>query len=289
MPERIRVQVGERQVTLSHLDKRLWPGFTKAQVLDYYLRIADVLIPHLRRRPASFLRCPAGADGPRFFTHAVPDGLPEWIKTAEKAGRTHIALDDTATLIVAVNAYCLEAHVPQWNAATGPEAHDRLIFDLDPGDGADIATCARVALLVHRRLRADGLTAVPVTSGGAGLHLYVPLDPPWWAEDAVEYAKNLARALTAKHRELVTHVRGPKARSGGRVLVDWAQNAGRATTSAPYTLRVHDDAPGVSTPLTWLEVEHAEPGALRFRPPEVLARVAEHGDIAIALLHPIPS
>lgn len=288
MPERIRAQVGDRQITLSHLDKRLWPGFTKAEVLDYYLKAAEVLVPHVRRRPASFVRCPAGVDGPRFFTHEVPDGLPGWVTTIEKRRHNHLALDDTATLIAAVNAYCIELHVPQWTAETGPDLHDRIVFDLDPGDGADIGTCARVALLVRDRLRADGLNSVPGTSGGLGMHVYVALDPPWRADDAVGYAKEVAQRLTTTHRELITHVRGPKARSGGRVLVDWAQNHTKSTTASPYTLRLREHGPGVATPLTWREVETGSPKSFAFTPADVIDRIAEHGDLAIGLLDPAP-
>jgi bifunctional non-homologous end joining protein LigD len=287
MPERILTQVGARRLTLSHLDKPLWPGFSKAMVLDYYLRAADVLIPHTRRRPASFLRTPDGPDGPRFFTHSAPAGLPDWIRTVPKAERTHVALDDPETLIAAVNHYCLEIHVPQWTAETGPDLHDRLVFDLDPGDGADLATCCRVALLLRGLLTADRLPALPMTTGGAGLHLYVALSPPWLADDAVAYAKSLAQRLTAEHRGL-THVRGPKARAGGKVLVDWAQNHSRATTATPYTLRVRADAPGVSTPLDWREVEDPDLDRLAFTPADVLNRIRTDGDLALALIDPPP-
>ena len=288
MPERISTQVGGRRLTVSHLDKPLWPHFTKAQVLDYYLRVADVLIPHVRRRPASFLRTPAGAEGPRFFNHEVPDGLPEWITTAPSRRHTHVALDNTETLIAAVNHYCLEIHTPQWSAETGPDLHDRLVFDLDPGEGADITTCARVALLVREELAADRLTGYPMTTGGKGLHIYLALTPPWLSQDAVGYAKNLAQRLATAHRDLVTHIRGEKARANGKVLVDWAQNHTRATTAAPYTLRVRDQAPGVSTPLNWREIEKRDPHRLTFTPAEVLARVTEHGDLAAGLTDPPP-
>jgi bifunctional non-homologous end joining protein LigD len=288
MPERIVTQVGARRLTLSHLDKPLWPGFSKAQVLDYYLRVGPVLLPHVTRRPASFLRCPAGADGPRFFTHSAPDGLPSWIETIRKGERMHLALDNLETLIAAVNYYCLEIHVPQWTAETGPDLHDRIVFDLDPGDGADLATCCRVALLLREELRGDHVAGLPVTSGGKGLHVYVGLNPPWRADDAVEYAKAVAHRLAAAHRGLITHTRGPKARAGGKVLVDWAQNHSRATTAAPYTLRVRDDGPAVATPLTWDEVEAADPPALAFTPADVTGRVEWAGDLAAALADPAP-
>jgi bifunctional non-homologous end joining protein LigD len=286
MPERIRAQVGDRQVTVSHLDKRLWPDFTKAQVLDYYLKIADVLVPHVRRRPASFVRCPAGANGQLFFTHEVPDGLPGWVTTIEKRRHNHLALDDKPTLIAAVNAYCVELHVPQWTAETGPGLHDRIVFDLDPGEGADLTTCARVALLVRRQLRNDGLNCVPGTSGGVGMHLYVALDPPWHADDAVGYAREVAQRLTAAHPELITHVRGASARTGGRVLVDWAQNHTKSTTASPYTMRIRPAGPAVATPLTWREVERGR--KFTFSPAEVIERVAKNGDLAAGLLEPAP-
>jgi bifunctional non-homologous end joining protein LigD len=300
MPERIVTQVGARRLTVSHLDKPLWSTFSKAQVLDYYLRVSEALLPHVARRPASFLRCPAGVDGPRFFTHSAPDGLPKWVVTTQKGERMHVVLDDVETLVAAVNYYCLEIHVPQWTADTGPELHDRLVFDLDPGDGADLATCCRVAMLLRDELRADHVTGLPVTSGGKGLHVYVGLNPPWRVDDAVEYAKSIAQRLTAAHRDLITHTRGPKARTGGRVLVDWAQNHSRATTAAPYTLRVHEgsDAPTVATPLTWDEVEaggseKAGEGAgdasvLAFAPGDVLARVERGGDLVAGLGDPAP-
>jgi bifunctional non-homologous end joining protein LigD len=290
MPERIVTQVGDRKLALSHLDKQLWPGFTKAQILDYYLRIAPHLLPHTRGRAASFLRTPAGPDGPMFFTHSAPEGLPDWITTAPKADRTHVAVDNVETLIAAVNHYCLEIHVPQWTTTTGPDFHDRLVFDLDPGEGADITTCCRVALLLREQLRDDHLVGYPATSGGKGLHVYVGLNPPLTAEDAVAYTKAIAQRLTAEHRGLITHVRGPKARAGGKVLLDWAQNHTRATTATPYTLRVHRGAtlPAVSAPLDWDEVTDPDPQTLDPTPADLLKRVDEHGDLARDLTDPAP-
>ena len=290
MPERIVTQVGDRRITVSHLDKPMWPSFSKAQVLDYYLRVGPALLPHVRRRPASFLRCPSGVDGPRFFTHTAPDGLPKWVATVHKAGREHVALDDLETLIASVNQNCLEIHMPQWNDETGPESHDRIVFDLDPGEGADVATCARIALLLREELQHDHLVGHPGTSGGKGLHVYVGLNPPWASDDAVGYAKELARRLAAAHRGQVTAVRGAKARAGGKVLLDWAQNHSRATTATPYTLRVHEGAtrPSVATPLAWSEVERADPGIFTLTPADVVERLETHGDLAQALADPAP-
>ena len=290
MPERIVTQVGDRKVTVSHLDKPLWPAFSKAQVLDYYLRVAPALLPHVRRRPASFLRCPAGADGQLFFTHTAPDGLPKWVTTVHKGDRDHVALDDLETLIAVANHYCLEIHVPQWNAENGPDLHDRIVFDLDPGTGADVLTCAEIALLLREQLQADHLVGHPGTSGGKGLHVYVGLNPPWRVEDAVAYAKDLARRLAAAHRDRITQVRGPKARAGGKVLLDWAQNHSRATTAAPYTLRVHQGAtrPSVAFPLTWPELEQADPATFDLGPAQVVERFEANGDLTGSLADPAP-
>lgn len=290
MPERIVTQVGDRRITVSHLDKPLWPAFSKAQVLDYYLRVGAALLPHVRRRPASFLRCPSGVDGPRFFTHTAPEGLPKWVATVHKGDRDHVALDDLETLIAVVNHYCLEIHLPQWNAGSGPGLHDRIVFDLDPGEGADVATCARVALLLRAELQADHLVGHPGTSGGKGLHVYVGLNPPWPVDDAVGYARELARRLATAHRGQITAVRGAKARAGGKVLLDWAQNHSRATTATPYTLRVHEGAasPSVATPLDWAEVERADPRIFTLTPAEVLERLEAHGDLMHALVDPAP-
>ena len=290
MPERIVTQVGDRRITVSHLDKPLWPAFSKAQALDYYLRVGPALLPHVRGRPASFLRCPSGADGPRFFTHTAPEGLPNWVATVRKGDRDHVALDDLETLVAVVNHYCLEIHLPQWNAESGPELHDRIVFDLDPGEGADVASCARVALLLREQLRADHLVGYPGTSGGKGLHIYVGLNPPWPVDDAVGYARELARRLATAHRGRITAVRGPKARAGGKVLLDWAQNHSRATTAAPYTLRVHEGAesPSVAAPLDWAEVERADPGIFALTPGAVLERLETRGDILRGLADPAP-
>ncbi len=279
MPERAVTQVGGRRLTVSHLDKPLWPEFSKAQLLDYYLRVSEFLLPHLRDRAASFLRTPDGPTGPRFFTHSAPPGLPKWIRTVPKGHRDHVAVDDVETLIAVANAYCVEIHVPQWSAGAGPDLHDQIVFDLDPGEGADIATCCEVALLLRELLAANDFVSFPATTGGVGLHIYIALDPPWLVDDALTYAKSLAQSLSADHRHLITHIRGPKARAGGKVLVDWAQNHSRATTSVPYTLRAREAAPSVSTPLTWREVERADPAQLDFSPAEVLERIERLGDL----------
>jgi bifunctional non-homologous end joining protein LigD len=267
MPDRVPVQVGEHVVTLSHLDKLLWPRFTKGEALHYYAQVADALLPHTTGRPASFVRFPDGIGGQRFYGKNPPPGLADWVNTAQvpsKEGpKPHVVLDTLGDLMAMGNLYGLEIHVPQWTSAAGPDAHDRLIVDLDPGEGAGITECCQVALLARELLAADGLQAWVKTSG---------------------YAKRLAQRLEAEHPDLVVH-KMAKALRAGKVFVDWSQNATAKTTAAPYTLRATDTpVPGVSTPVTWDEIADPDPHVLAFTPDQVLVRLAEHGDLLAGLL-----
>ncbi|MEY9847395.1 non-homologous end-joining DNA ligase [Streptacidiphilus sp. MAP5-3] len=287
MPGKVPVQVDGRAILLSHLDKVLWPAWSKAEMIDYYARVAGAMVPHLRDRPASFLRGPEGMTGPLFVAKNVPPGSPSWLRVVDVIGkegpRQHLVLDDTPSLIAAANMYCLEIHVPQWTVTGGRDAHDRLVIDLDPGEGATITECCRVALLIREELAADGLACVPVTSGVKGLHLYAPLRPSPEAV-VVAYAKALAERLAAAYPSLVV-ARMTKSLRRGKVFLDWSQNSTSKTTSAPYTLRAtHTDLPGASAPLTWPEVDGCtSPADLAFTPESVAARVASAGDHAAVL------
>jgi bifunctional non-homologous end joining protein LigD len=278
-----------RQLALTHLDKVLWPetGFTKRQALHYYARVAPAMLPHVAGRPASFVRFPEGVDGPRFYTKNPPPGTPEWVHTVRVPGREgpkpHVAVDDLPTLMIMANLGALEIHVPQWRGDT-PDAHDRLVIDLDPGPGMSVLDCARVALLIRGALADDGLTARPKTSGSKGLHLYVPLVPTPAAE-VVDYARSLAVRLTARHPDLIVHSMA-KALRPGRVLVDWSQNATAKTTAAPYTLRA-GPRPTVSAPVSWERIEAARrPPDLTYPPERVLADLDRHGDPLAVLTDP---
>jgi bifunctional non-homologous end joining protein LigD len=295
--------VGGRRIKLSNLDKVLWPepGFTKGEALHYYSQVAGVLLPHLRDRPASFLRFPEGVEGQRFFAKNVPPGAPEWVSTADVETRSatvhHVLVQDLPTLLWAANLAALEFHVPQWrvdassggdtssggDASTegGREAADRIVFDLDPGPPATVVECCEAALLVRDALREDGLDAWPKTSGSKGLHLYVPLTGASSAATSA-YAKALAVRLERSRPELVLH-RMKRGLRPGKVFVDWSQNARSKTTVAPYVLRARAE-PTVSTPLGWDEVEACErPEDLAFRPDAVRERVAEYGDLLAPL------
>jgi bifunctional non-homologous end joining protein LigD len=288
MPERQVTEVEGRRLVLSHLDKVLWPatGWTKGEALYYYAQAAPAMLPHLRRRPATLLRFPSGVGEEGFFAKNPPPGLPDWVRTmvvdSHEGPKERVTVDDLATLMALANGYALELHVPQWSADTGAGAHDRLVIDLDPGPGADITLCCRVALLIREELAADGLTAHPKTSGSKGLHLYAALRPAD-ASAVVGYARALAERLAAAHPGQVVH-RMAKNLRRGKVFVDWSQNSTAKTTAAPYTLRA-TAVPGVSTPLSWAEVESCgSPAELAFTPEQVLARIAEHGDLLAPLL-----
>lgn len=286
-PERQAVEVDGRRIVLTHLDRVVFPasGHTKAQLLHYYAQVAAAMVPHAAGRLASFVRAPEGPQGQTWFAKRPPNGTPEWVRTEEVPDKDdpqpHVVVDSTATLVAMANLGGFEVHVPQWTADGGRDAHDRLVLDLDPGEGADLVVCCRVAERLRQMLHDDGLTAYPVTSGSKGLHLYAPLVPAP-ARSAAGYARTLAARMRDEHPGLVVVSMARNLRAG-KVLIDWSQNASAKTTACPYTVRVRQ-RPGVATPVTWDEVAACRsPADLVFTPEDVLERVAEHGDLMAAL------
>jgi bifunctional non-homologous end joining protein LigD len=289
------VDVDGRQLTLTNLEKVLYPEvhFTKAQVIDYYTRIAPVLLPHLRGRPATFKRYPDGVEGKFFFEKNAPKHAPEWVRTVELAspGSTknretidYVVIDDLPTLVWAANLASLELHVPMWRVGPrgAPKGADTLVFDLDPGPPATIVECCAVAQLLRDALAEDGLVGYPKTSGSKGLQLYVPVKPVD-PERTWSYARELAQRFERDHPDLVVF-KMEKALRPGKVLVDWSQNSPAKTTVAPYSLRARPLATA-STPVSWDEVEACRaPEDLRFTADEVLARVDEYGDLLAPVL-----
>ncbi|MFI9594066.1 non-homologous end-joining DNA ligase [Nonomuraea sp. NPDC052265] len=286
--KKVPVRVDGRELTLSNLDKVLYPeiGFTKAEVIDYYSRVAPVLLPHLAGRPLTVKRYPNGVTGQFFFEKNAPDHTPDWVRkvnlpapgsTKNRESIDFAVVEDLPTLAYYANLAALELHVPQWRvdedgAALPP---DTLVFDLDPGAPATIVECCRVALVLREALKDEGLTARPKTSGNKGMQLYADWD---CREEPSAYARRLAQALEKKHPEEVVSVMAKKARPG-KVFIDWSQNNPAKTTVAPYSLRARE-RPTVSTPLLWEEVEDCEhPDDLVFIAPDVLARVEKHGDL----------
>jgi bifunctional non-homologous end joining protein LigD len=292
MAERVTVEVDGRQLTLSNLDKVLYPatGFTKGEVIDYYTRIAPVLLPHLAERPLTVKRYPNGVDGQFFFEKNAARGTPSWVRTvtlpvpgSTKNRETidYVVVEELAALVWLANLAALELHVPQWRVpprGRKPRT-DLIVFDLDPGPPASIAECCKVALELRELLTADGLTAVAKTSGSKGMQVSAPVsvDDP---ESPSRYAKALAEQLETQHPELVVS-RMSKSLRPSKIFVDWSQNNPAKTTVAPYSLRAREE-PTVSTPVSWDEVASGE--TLRFTAPEVLDRVSEHGDLFAGVL-----
>ena len=293
MSEDVRVDVDGRTLGLRRLDKVLYPttGTTKGEVLDYYARIAPLLLPHLGRRPVTRKRWPDGVAGPSFFEKNLPRGAPSWVRSltlptpGSSSGREEAnfpLVADLPTLVWLVNLAALELHVPQWQVGLrgAVKSPDRLVIDLDPGAPAGLGECAEVALLVRQRLADDGLSAVPVTSGSKGLQLYAPLSGRQDADAVRTYAEGLANQLAREHPTLVV-ARMTKAFRAGKVLLDWSQNHAAKTTISPYSVRGRDQ-PTAAAPRSWDEVVPGELQQLRFN--QVLERAERLGDLAAPLL-----
>ena len=287
-PKRVEVQIDGRTLSLSNLDKPMYPeaGFLKGHVIDYYTRISPVLLPHLRDRPLTLKRYPDGVQGPHFYEKQCPSHAPEWVQTTTvdssraRDGKIRFCLaQDLPTLVWLANLADLELHT---SLATAQD-YSRptvLAFDLDPGPPATIVECAEVALELRAIFAHLEMEAFPKTSGSKGMQVYVPLNTPVDYRQTSGFAKGLAQLLERRRRDLVVSEMS-KALRKGKVFVDWSQNTEFKTTVCVYSLRALAQ-PTVSTPLLWEEVEavteSGDPDDLVFTAPEVLERVAEHGD-----------
>lgn len=285
--QRVTVHVEGRELSLSNLDKLMYPAASmpKAAVIDYYTRIADVMLPHLRGRPLTMVRYPDGVDGDRFFEKRCPSHRPAWMGTVAlgREGRDkvveHCDLRERADLVWAANLAALELHTPM-GAAPDTFTPTMVVFDLDPGPPADVRDCARVSLLLRQVFDRLGLLAFPKTSGAKGMQVYVPFNQPGLSFDRTKsFALSVGQLLEKVHPELVLTSMDRSQRTG-KVFVDWSQNHLTKTTVCAYSLRARQ-RPTVSTPLTWDEVDDGAAGttALQFEAPEVLARVDRDGDL----------
>lgn len=293
------VEVGGRRLRLTSLEKVLYPatGTTKAEVIDYLVRVSEPLLRQLADRPVTRIRWPHGTGDPqKFFEKNAPAGTPRWLRTVtlptsprdSDSGRatiTYPLLDDVAGLVWAGNFSALELHTPQWRVGSDdkPADPDRLVVDLDPGEGVGLPECSQLARLVAERLADDGMEAVPVTSGGKGMQLYANLPrrsrrgglPAGSDADAVrEYAHKLADGLAREHPKLVTS-NMTKSLRRGKVLLDWSQNHAAKTTITPYSLRGRD-RPTAAAPRRWDELGD-DLRQLTFD--EVLDRLDADGDL----------
>jgi len=278
------VRVAEREISLSNLDKVLYPetGTTKGDAIRYYAQVAATMLPHLDGRCITLKRFPNGVSAKGFYEKRCAKHRPEWVGTFLGPGDHtgdigYCAFDEPADLVWAANMAALELHVPMARAAD-LDAPVIVVFDFDPGPGTDIHTCCEVALWVREVLDATGLEGWCKTSGSKGLQLYVPLNTPCTHEHAADFALAVGQVLERQHRDRVTTVMA-KAVRPGKIFVDWSQNAHHKTTIAPYSLRARP-APTVSTPVSWDEVEACAGGDLElvFEAADVLARVVEVGD-----------
>ncbi len=282
------VDMEGRRVSLSNLDKDLYPsyGFTKAQIMDYYRGIAPFLLPHLKDRALTLKRFPEGVDKEYFFEKRCPAHRPSWVKTAEipqnhKEPITFCVVNDLESLIWVGNLASLELHVPLARAGS-PQTPDSMVFDLDPGDGADVLDCARVALILRDLLDRMGLVSFIKTSGRKGLHLYVPLNRKGTTFDETKaFSKAVAGIMQKHYPDLVTSKMGKEHRSG-RIFINWSQNDQSLTTVSVYSLRAAEK-PFVSFPLEWKEVEEGarlgDREKFQVLHSEALKRVEASGDL----------
>ncbi len=287
-----RPTVEGRELKLSNLDKVLYPkvGFTKGDVIDFYMDIAPVILAHLSGRALTVTRWPDGVEGKSFFQKHAPAHRPEWVRTAMIASREkpieYTLADDLPTLVWLANLAAIELHVPL-ALASAIERPTALVFDLDPGAPATAIECCRVALQLHGMFDNLGLRSFVKTSGSKGLQVYIPLNrPDVTFEHTKPFAKAVAELLEQEQPDLVVS-RMTKAKRAGKVLIDWSQNDRRKTTVCVYSLRA-GERPTVSTPLEWDEVRAAldsgDPAKLVFEARDVVERVAERGDLFAPVL-----
>src|SRR5213595_2734222 len=288
MSEKAQLIVEGKKLSVSNLDKVLYPkaGFTKGQVIDYYIRIAPVLLPHLKDRPLTMKRYPDGVEGEFFYEKNCPTHRPKWVNTAKVWSEgnnrfmNYCLANDLPTLVWAANLADLELHTSlarKQNVARPT----MMVFDLDPGPPANIVQCGEVGVWLRDLLARLGLESFPKTSGSKGLQVYVPLNTPVTFDQTKELARALAQNLETDHGDLVTSNMSKAVRKG-KVFVDWSQNDEHKTTICVYSLRAKEE-PTVSTPVIWKEVESClkkkKPDLVKFRSDKVLARVEKLGDL----------
>jgi bifunctional non-homologous end joining protein LigD len=282
------VDIQGRNLKLSNLEKVLYPaaGFTKKDVIDYYVRIAPAMIPHLAGRALTRKRYPDGVEGEPFFEKNAPMHKPDWVKTVPVwSGRNrrtvnYILADDLATLVWLANLAALELH-PSLALATDITCPTEMVFDLDPGPPANIVQCCQVGLWLREIFEHFGLQSFPKTSGSKGLQIYVPLNTPTTFDATKLFSHALAQLLEHDHPDLVLSEMSRQARAG-KIFVDWSQNDEHKTTIAVYSLRAREH-PTVSTPVTWDEVERAfkkkDAQILVFEAKQAVARFEKLGDL----------
>lgn len=293
MPTKTLVEIAGRELKLSNLDKVFYPatGFTKGEMIDYYVRVAPGLLPHLADRPVTLKRYPGGAVANFFYQKECPAHRPAWLPTApvwsEGNNRdvNHCLLQNLPALVWAANLAALELHT-SLSLARDPAIPTVLVFDLDPGPGATVLQCAQVGLWLRDLFAHYGLESYPKTSGSKGLQIYLPLNGVAGYDQTKAFAHAVAQLLEKQHpAQVVSKMR--KDLRAGKIFVDWSQNDEHKTTVCVYSLRAKQ-RPFVSTPVTWDEVEAAwqkrAPDRLAFEAPQVLQRLETFGDLFAPVL-----
>jgi bifunctional non-homologous end joining protein LigD len=287
------IEVQGRDLKLTNLEKVLYPaaGFTKQDVIDYYVRIAPAMLPHLKGRALTRKRYPNGVDSEPFFEKNAPVHRPDWVKFApiwsegNHRNVNYILADDLPTLVWLANLAALELH-PSLALAKDITCPTELVFDLDPGPPANIVQCCQIAFWLREIFEHFGIQSFPKTSGSKGLQIYVPLNTPTSFDETKEFAHALARLLESEHPDQVVSDMKKRLRTG-KVFVDWSQNDEHKTTVAVYSLRARE-YPTVSTPVTWDEVERSwkKKGAnlLVFKSDQTIARFEKMGDLFAPVL-----
>jgi bifunctional non-homologous end joining protein LigD len=287
------IKIGSKRVDLSNLDKVLYPqaGFTKGQVIDYYGRIAPVILPHLKYRPLTLKRYPNGVDSMFFYEKRCPVHRPDWVATGKVWSEgnndyiNYCLVEDKATLVWLANIACLELHT-LLSKISDVATPTSMVFDLDPGPPANILDSMRIGLQMRDVLARLGLKSFAKTSGSKGLHLWVPLNTPTTFDRTKQFSHAIALMFERQQPKKIVSRMSKELRKG-KVFIDWSQNDEHKTTACAYTLRAKEE-PTVSTPVMWEELEAAlerrDVEAMTFRTDQVLERVKEKGDLFAPVL-----
>ena len=287
--DKVTLEIEGQQVTCTNLTKTLYPQtrFTKAEVIDYYVRVAPFILPHLRDRPVTLKRYPDGVTGEAYWEKDAPSFTPEWVETFPVPRRSdgpdinYILIQNTATLVWAANAAALELH-PFLHRVPDIEQPTSIVFDLDPGEGAALTECITIALLIKDVMEELRLTIFAKVSGSKGLQLYVPLNTATSYAITQPFARAIAEFIEKREPTLAV-AEMPKAKRAGKVFIDWSQNADHKTTVGIYSLRAKRHEPFVSMPVSWDELEVAlkqkKTDGLYFDPKAALARLEKRGDL----------
>ncbi len=283
------LRIQGQAVNVTKLEKVFFPatGFTKGQAIDYYIRAAPFLLPHLKDRPVTLKRYPDGISGKFFYEKDAPAYTPPWVKTFPVPRRSggpaidYILVNDLATLVWCANIATLEFH-PFLHRAPAIESPTEIVFDLDPGEGSTLLNCAEVAFVLREILDELGLKSFPKVSGSKGIQVYAPLNTPASYAQTRAFARTLAQLLERQHRNLIVSEMAKAARKN-KIFIDWSQNADFKTTAGVYSLRAKRQTPFISMPVTWEELDRALSGndsdMLYFQPAQAIERLDKLGDL----------